>query len=198
MRRQASTLLVSSLLVLVMFVVATRLPAPYVRLLPGPVSDTLGTADGKPLITIAHPTAASDGRIYVLTVFERGGPRQNISSFQILEGWWNKSDAIIPRRFLFSDKDTSERVNKQDTDDMVISQEDAKVAALRYLGYPLKPGVDIATVNRDALKGSLKVDDIIVGVDATAVPNRDVLLAVTTAHKPGDQVTLHVVRGTQT
>ena len=38
---------------------------------------------------------------------------------------------------------------------MIKSQEEAKVAALRYLRYPLTPGVDIAAVVVPALKGKL-------------------------------------------
>jgi PDZ domain-containing protein len=197
MRRQAVTLTVSSVLALLLVILAAKLPAPYVRRVPGPVTDTLGTDRGKQLITIAHPTATPIGRIYLLTVSEYGGPHKDISSLDIVEGWWNSSDAVIPRRLLYSDQVTPAQVAQQDNSDMIASQEQAKVAALRYLGYPLTPGVDIAAVSLPALKDKLKPDDIVVGVDATTVPDRDVLLKVTTAHKPGDLITLHVVRGTQ-
>lgn len=197
MRRQATTLLVSSVLALGLAFVGMQLPTPYVRHVPGPLTDTLGSSNGKPLITIAHPTATPQGRIYLVTVSEYGGPHKSISSFDVLEGWWNSSDAVIPRRLLYSDDVTPQQVAQEDNNDMVASQEEAKVAALRYLGYPLKPGVDVATVNLDALKGKLKPDDIIVGVDDTTVSNRDELLKVTSAHKAGDQIILNVVRGTE-
>jgi Lon-like protease len=195
MRRQAATLIVSGLLALALAVVALQLPAPYVRDVPGPVADTLGTAKGKPLITIAHPTATPKGRIFLVTVSQYGGPNQNISSLDVVQGWWNNSDAIIPRRLVYPPKTTQQQVAQQDAFDMTESQEQAKVAALRYLGYPLKPGVDVAGLSLDSLKSKLKVNDIIVGVDGVAVPNRDDLLKVTSAHKPGDQITLHIVRG---
>jgi len=197
MRRQATTLLVSSLLAIILAFVGTRLPAPYVQDAPGPVSDTLGTAQGKPLITIAHPTTTPKGKIYLVTVSESGGPRQNISGFQVLVGWWRRSYAVIPRRLLYPDASTTpQQVATQDNNDMLESQEAAKVAALRYLDYPLKPGVDIASVVLPALKGKLMNDDIIVGVDNTTVTNSADLLKVDAAHKPGDHVVLHVVRGT--
>ena len=60
---------------------------------------------------------------------------------------------------------TPQQVAQQDTNDMIASQEEAKIAALEYLGYPLKPGVDIASVVLPALKGKSMPDDIIVGVD---------------------------------
>ena len=46
MRRQAMTLLVSGLLALVLAVVGAELPVPYVRDVPGPVTDTLGSVHG--------------------------------------------------------------------------------------------------------------------------------------------------------
>jgi Lon-like protease len=196
MRRQATTLLVSAVLAVILAVVGMHLPAPYVEDAPGPVSDTLGTAQGKPLITIAHPTATPKGRIYLVTVSESGGPRQNISAFQVLLGWWRRSDAVIPRRLLYSDTQTPQQVATQDNNDMIESQEEAKVAALRYLKYPLTPGVDIAGVVLPALKGKLMDDDIIIGVDNTTVTNSADLLKVDSSHKPGDQIVLHVVRGT--
>jgi Lon-like protease len=198
MRRQAMTLLVSGLLALVLAVVGAELPVPYVRDVPGPVTDTLGSAHGKALITIAHPTATPKGKIYLVTVSEYGGPGKNISGLDVLLGWWNRSDAVIPRRLLYSSTQTSQQVATQDNNDMIESQEEAKVAALRYLGYPLQPGVDIAGVDLPALKGKLMDDDIIVGVDGTPVANRDALLKVTSAHKAGDVITLNVVRGTTT
>jgi Lon-like protease len=196
MRRQATTLLVSAVLGVILALVGMHLPAPYVIDGPGPVSDTLGTAKGKPLITIAHPTATLKGKIYLVTVSESGGPRQNVSAFQVLLGWWKRSDAVIPRRLLFSDTQTPQQVETQGTNEMIQSQEGAKIAALRYLGYQLTPGVDIASVNLPALKGKLMADDIIIGVDDTTVTNGADLLKVNASHKAGDQVVLHVLRAT--
>ncbi|HEY5050450.1 MAG TPA: PDZ domain-containing protein, partial [Acidothermaceae bacterium] len=197
MRRQATTLLVSGVLAVILAFAGMHLPAPYVQDAPGPVSDTLATAQGKPLITIAHPTATPKGRIYLVTVSESGGPRQNISAFQVLLGWWRRSDAVIPRRLLYPDPGTTpQQVATQDNNDMIESQEEAKVAALRYLKYPLTPGVDIASVVLPALKGKLMNDDIIIGVDNTTVTNSADLLKVDASHKPGDQIVLHIVRGT--
>jgi Lon-like protease len=197
MRRQATTLLVSGVLAVILAFVGMHLPAPYVEDSPGPVSDTLGTAQGKPLITIAHPTATPKGRIYLVTVSESGGPRQNISAFQVLLGWSKSSDAVIPRRLLYPDASTTpQQVATQDNNDMLESQEAAKVAALRFLKYPLTPGVDVASVVLPALKGKLMNDDIIIGVDSTTVTNSADLLKLDATHKPGDQVVLHVVRGT--
>jgi PDZ domain-containing protein len=195
MRRQATTLLVSAIFALALAIWATQLPVPYVRDVPGPVSDTLGSSQGKPLITIGHPTATPQGRLYLVTVIEFGGPRKSISGFDVFKGWWDKSDAVIPRRLIFSDKQTAQQVNQEGAAEMIGSQEQGKIAALRYLGYHLTPGAAVAGVNLPALKDKLHVGDIIVGADSTTVTNGEDLLKFLAAHKAGDQITLHVVRG---
>jgi Lon-like protease len=199
MRRQATALLVSSLSALLLVIISLYLPAPYVRRLPGPVTDTLGSAAEKPLITIAHPTASTEGKIYLVTVDEIGGPRENISGLDVLRGWWSKSDAVIPRRLLYPDpKVTPQQVAQQDTADMISSQDQAKIAALRFAGFNLTPGVEIASVILPVLKGKLDPNDIIVGLDSATVTSTDSLSKATKAHQPGDQITLHVVRGSKT
>jgi Lon-like protease len=196
MRRQAATLLVSALLTLIFAVVADKLPVPYVREIPGPVSDTLGVTKGKALITVkGAPTSPTTGRIYLLTVLEYGGPGQNISGGSVILGWWRTSEAVVPRRVLFPPTETAQSAAQQDANDMTESQEEAKVAALRYLGYKLQPGVDVAQIEpTSTAKGALKVDDVIVGVDGKAVTDSASLVAITKSHKIGDKITLNVNR----
>jgi PDZ domain-containing protein len=199
MRRQGITLLTSSLLAVALFFVGLRMPVPYVRLVPGPVTDTLGSTKSGPLITIkGTPTAQPSGKIYLVTVGEYGGPGKNLSAAEVLTGWWNKTDAVLPTNLLYPPSETSSQVQQQDTFAMQDSQQQAKVAALRYLGRPLTPGVDVAQVQSDsAATGKLKVEDVLVGVDGTSVPNVDALLALLKQHKVGDTITLHVNRSGQ-
>jgi PDZ domain-containing protein len=195
MQRQSTTLFGAALLCIGLLLWGSRLAVPYVRDVPGPVSDALSSAGGKPLITIGKSTAAPKGKLLLLTVSEFGGPRQNTTSYNVLAGWWNQSDAIIPRDLLFSKKDTPQSVEQTGNTQMITSQEAAKIAALRYLGYQLTPGVDVAAVNVTALKKRLLVDDVIVGFDGTPVSTADQLHALTAKHKVGDRVVLQVRRG---
>jgi PDZ domain-containing protein len=61
MSRRAATLAVASLLVLGLVVFGALLPVPYVALFPGPTTDTLGSVDGKPLISIKGHRTYQDG-----------------------------------------------------------------------------------------------------------------------------------------
>ncbi len=195
MQRQSTTLIGAALLCIGVLFWGSRLSVPYVRDLPGPVSDALSSSGGKPLITIGKPTATPKGKLLLLTVSEFGGPRESITSYNVLAGWWNRSDAIIPRDLLFSKKDTPQSVEETGNTQMITSQEAAKIAALRYLGYQLTPGVDVASVNVTALKKTLLVDDVIVGFDGTPVSTADQLHALTAKHKVGDHVVIQVKRG---
>lgn len=195
MQRQSTTLLGAALLCVVLLFWGSRLPVPYVRDVPGPVSDALSSSAGKLLITIGKPTPSPKGKLLLLTVSEFGGPRENITSYNVLAGWWNRSDAITPRDFLFSKKDTAQSVEQTGNTQMITSQEAAKIAALRYLGFKLDPGVDVAAVNVTELKKTLLPDDVIVGFDGTPVSNADQLHALTAKHKVGDHVVLQVKRG---
>ena len=197
MRRQALTLIVSGVLAVVLAYVGLGLPVPYMRLVPGPVTDTLGTSSGKPLITIkgAPKVADTTGKLYLVTVGEYGGPGKDLPIGDVLSGWLSSSDAVVPVRVLYPPTVTAKQAAQQDADAMTASQEEAKVAALRYLGYQLKPGVDVASIeSTSTAKGQLQVDDVIVGVDGKPVQNSQALLDVTKAHKVGDRITLDVDR----
>ncbi|MGK5554847.1 PDZ/DHR/GLGF domain-containing protein, partial [Actinomadura kijaniata] len=76
MSRRAATLTVASVLVLVLAMVGALLPVPYVALMPGPTSDTLGADDkGVPLVKIdGQRTYPTDGHLNFTTVTYRGGP----------------------------------------------------------------------------------------------------------------------------
>ncbi len=196
MRRQATTLVASAVLAIGLFFAGASLPVPYVQLTPGPVTDTLGSSNGKPLIVIkGHQTAQSKGRIFLVTVLQYGGPGENLSAFKVLTGWWDNQDAIVPLRVLYPPTVTAKEVQQQDTADMDQSQVDAKIAALRYLNFTLQPGAEISTVEpTSTANGKLQLGDVIVGVDSTTVANSDQLLSVLKTHKVGDQITLHINR----
>lgn len=197
MRRQATTLVASAVLAIGLFFAGMALPVPYVQLTPGPVTDTLGTSNGKPLIVIkGHPTAAqSKGRIFLVTVLQYGGPGENLSAFKVLSGWWSNHDAVVPIRVLYPPTVTAKQVQQQDTEDMDQSQVNAKIAALRYLGIKVQPGAEVSTVeSSSSAKGKLKLGDVILGVDSATVASSDQLLSVLKTHKVGDQVTLQINR----
>jgi PDZ domain-containing protein len=196
MRRRQATMIVSALLAVGLALVGFRLPVPYVRLVPGPVTDTLGSPSGQPLISIAgHPTRKTDGRLYLVTVGEIGGPDANLQLGDVLQGWWRKSDAVVPRSVLYPPRETQQQASEQDAADMSQSQDAAKVAALRYLGYTLTPGADVVGFGSGApAKSVLKIGDVIIGIDGQPTTSVEAVSAAIGKHQPGDTVSMSVSR----
>ncbi|MBX6372068.1 MAG: PDZ domain-containing protein [Acidothermus sp.] len=202
MRREQLTFWVCSILAIGLAVAGWQMPVPYVRLAPGPVGDTLGSVPaalgggGKPVISISgHPTAPTSGHLYLVTVDEYGGPGEDLSLGDVFLGWWRSSDAVVPTRLLFPPSATKEQVQQQGAVQMDVSQEDAKVAALRYLGYPVQPGVEISEIlASSSVKGKAEPGDVITKVDDVRVTNADDLLKVLQGHQVGDRVILHIDR----
>ncbi len=196
MQRRQATMTVSALLALALAFIGWHLPVPYVRLVPGPVTDTLGATAGKSLIAISgHATRATDGRLYLVTVGEIGGPDTNLQFGDVLQGWWKKSDAVVPTSVLYPPTETATQASQQDAADMSQSQDAAKIAALRYLGYPLTPGVDVVAISSGVpAKSVLKIGDVIVGIAGHATPTDQEVSTVIGQQKPGEIVTMNVSR----
>jgi S1-C subfamily serine protease len=72
-------------------------------------------------------------------------------------------------------------------------------AIAAQLGVPTKDGVLIVEVaaNSPAAKAGLQPDDVITAVEGKAVQDASALAYVVTTHRPGERLTLTVVRGNQ-
>src|SRR5262245_43278939 len=69
MGRRGATLLLGAVLLLLLIWQAGTAPVPYVELGPGPTENTLGSHDGKPIITIdGRAETASAGQLRLTTV----------------------------------------------------------------------------------------------------------------------------------
>jgi Lon-like protease len=107
MTRRATTLVVALVLLLALVGVARFVKVPYVILLPGPVTDTLGnvpaadTADGQPggpVISIsgAH-TQPTSGHLYLTTVSETPGRCDTHPTlWQAVKAWFSSTQTVEP------------------------------------------------------------------------------------------------------
>src|SRR5215218_8001210 len=96
MSRRVVVLAVAGFLTVLLAAVAALLPVPYVALLPGPTTNTLGAVAGDELITIeGHPTYPDKGHLDLVTVSVLGGPRQRLDLVTALRGWID-SIAVVP------------------------------------------------------------------------------------------------------
>lgn len=196
MSRRAVTLASAGVLAALLSVVAVLLPVPYVALLPGPTTNTLGTAGKTELIRIAgHRTYADVGHLDLTTVSVLGGPRQRMDLVTALRGWLDGDVAIIPEEQVFPKGQTARQVEQQGDAEMRESQESATTAALRSLDIPVTTRVVVAQVGRSSpASGRLRAGDVLVAVDGTRVDTSTTLRRLITAHRPGERVRFRVAR----
>jgi Lon-like protease len=171
-------------------------PAHYAILTPGPATNALGSSQGQRLIQVTgHPTYPTSGALDFTTVRVYGGPGAHVNLFLAVKGWLSGSDAVIPEELEFPKGRTSKQIDEQNAQDMTTSQEDAAAAALRELGIKVPEVVTVTglTPNAPAAK-VLKVGDVITSINRKALTSGAELHAVIEAHRPGDVLTLGLVR----
>jgi Lon-like protease len=195
--RRQLTLMVAAAGIAAAIVAASLLPVPYVILSPGPTLNTLGSrAGGRPLIEISgHRTYATNGHLNLVTVSYQGGPSDGFNVFTALQAWLSPHDAVVPEEELFGTGQTQQQVTRQDTQQMVSSQQLAEAAALCQLGIPFRvlDTVDVVYPRLPAT-GVLHKGDIITAVDGKPVTCRASAGMLIRARKPGAPVRLTIER----
>lgn len=179
----------------------TVLPTSFVVQQPGPVFNTLGTAEGAdgeevPLISVSgaetYPTA---GTLDLLTVQVVGNRERTPSWFELAMAWFDASRAVLPIDEIFPADQSTEERNEQSAAMMVDSQKEATAAALTELGYDVQQMVRVYALSDDsAAAGVLEPDDIIREANGRAVADTESLRRIIN-EGDGDPVTLLIDRG---
>ncbi|MCU1527242.1 MAG: hypothetical protein JWP75_1005 [Frondihabitans sp.] len=166
---------------LVIGIVLSVLPAPYLIEQPGPVFNTLGTNpfDGKktPLITIdGHETYPTKGSLDLLTVSVVGNQTQRPNWLEIVQAWFDPSKAVIPVQEIYPTGVSNQQVDQQNSADMEQSQKSAVTAALAHEGYKVGTSITVAEVEKGLpAAGKLAKGDLIQSINGTQLTtNSDV------------------------
>jgi Lon-like protease len=194
--RRQLTLLIAAAGIAAAVIVAALLPVPYVILSPGPTLNTLGTRSGKPMIEISgHRVFPTNGHLNMVTVSYQGGPSDGFNLFTALQAWLSPHEAVVPESELFGTDLTQQQVTRQDTQQMVSSQELAQAAALCQLGIPYTVLDTVVQVGQGTpAAGVLKAGDVITAVDGKKLTCRADAGRMIRARKPGAPVRLTVDR----
>src|SRR4051794_18363431 len=101
MSRRALTLTLTAVLVVVLGILTSVLPVPYVVLVPGPVTDTLGTIGTSPTVPVVSATGAqtypTQGHLYLTTVgVVPGACDAHPTLWQALRAGGRQDEAVQP------------------------------------------------------------------------------------------------------
>ena len=177
-------------------------PAPFVIEMPGPVYNTLSTAqDSKgndvPLINIdGAKTYQTKGELSLLTVYVAGAPDDHPSWLDVISSWFRPDYAVIPMDLIYPPGSTHADEVKSAAVQMSNSQQEAVAAALTHLGIAF----DSQVVVEEAMKGypaegKLKAGDVVVSANGNPVANVSDLRAVIKDLGVGATIDLGIERG---
>ena len=161
---------------MVALLVITFLPTSYVIQQPGPVYNTLGTAENDegvevPLISIdGAETYPTTGSLDLLTVQVKGTRERTPSWFELAVAWFDPTRAVVPIDAVFPEDQTTRERNEQSAAMMVDSQHEATAAALSELGYDVGGQLAVySVIDGAAAEGLLEQGDIILAADGEDV-----------------------------
>ncbi len=165
-------------------------PACDVALLPGPTANTLEIVeiDGVPVSTSA-------GQLRLTTV----AIDPNLDLWEWVRQSFSSTVDLVDRDIIYPPDVPTEQVAERNARDMVDSQTLATVAGLLQAGYTrdeIFHGARIVAIADEAAAGTeaLAEEDVIDAVDGAAVVSADEVVALVSAHAPGDEVVLTIRR----
>jgi len=177
-------LLVALVPILAFGVLLAAVTVPFVSLGPGPIFNTLGDFDGKPVIEIegtdVEPTA---GELNMTTVSQRDG----LTLGQAMTLWLSGREQLLPRDLVYPPDKTRDDIDKANQAEFKSSEDSAEYAALSFLDYPR--AVTVETVSDDGpAKDKLRDGDAIDAVNGTPVADVAAFTGLLEHTKPGDDI----------
>jgi len=164
---------------MIVLLVITFLPTSYVIQRPGPVYNTLGSAENAegeevPLISVeGAQTYPTDGSLDLLTVQVQGNRERTPSWFELAMAWFDPSKAVLPVDAIFPEGQSTDDRNAESAQMMVNSQHEATAAALTELGYDVGAQLSVfSIIDGAAAEGVLQEGDLI--LEANGEPVADV------------------------
>lgn len=192
MSRQLRTLIVGAILCLVLGILSFGMQVPYLVESPGPTFNTLGKDGGKDIIAISgHPVTPTTGHLNLMTV---SADTQNTTILGAVRGWLRHDEVVVPHDSLYPPGTSQQQQEEQNSEDFLVSQQNAVEAAGCELGYPKGLGVNSVapdSPNKAALKGG----DQFVSVAGTPITNDAALRKILAASRAGDRLPAVVQRG---
>jgi len=188
--RRIVTLLVALAFLIVFVLIGTLVKVPFVALGPGPTVNTLGSVDGREVVSITGADLdRTNGNLNLTTVSVTDG----LTLFQAIGLWVSGDDQLEPRDRVYPPGKSNEEVDKENRQQMTGSENSATIAALGYLDRPID--LEVAAVDdQGPSTGKLQDGDEIVALNGTAVATSVALREALAEIPPGTPVTLDLIR----
>ena len=194
MTRRTATLVASIITLVLALGLVSLLPVPFVSFSPGPVRDTLGAANSKPVIEVkGYETFPTDGRLDLTTVSVTS-PNRELTLPQAMRNWLDPHRDLFPRDVIYPPSQTADQAEQESTAEMTGSQDSAVAAALQEAEVPFHPKVSSVSKGSPA-DGKLKPDDVILQVDGVAAAKVPQVGELVRKNKVGDTVRFLIRRG---
>lgn len=192
---RARTLLVGGALTVVLLLLATTIPVPFVALGPGSTFNTIASGQGREVITFTGediPAAAGEqptGHLNMLTI-------RVVDQVPLIEAavmWASGTYRFAPRDEYYPPDKSKEQITEANVQMFQDSQSAAEIEALRHLGYPNI--VYVGSIEEGSPSWHiLRPDDRITGIDGHAVGDYASLKSIMESTRPGDTVSVTVLR----
>ncbi|OZF58535.1 PDZ domain-containing protein [Rhodococcus sp. 14-2470-1b] len=188
MNRRIATLVAALVPVVVLGVVGTVVTVPFAALGPGPTYNTLGDADGVPVVQIdgtdVDPTT---GHLNMTTV----AVRDQLNIFEALGYWASGRQGLVPREEVYPPNKTKEEVQEGNQADFEQSENSAQLAALHHLGLPVVLVVGSVAPDGPAA-GLLNEGERLVSVAGAPVDSVSAVRESVSARSPGESIDIVV------
>jgi Lon-like protease len=170
-------------------------PLPFVTYAPGLTVNVLGDNGNKPIISVQGHRTFRDGgelRMTTVSVTQRDA---RLDLFTLMQSWFSRDDAVYPFAIQYGDTGTQEQDTQEGQAEMIRSQDSAVAAALRQLGYPVHPVLEILTVTPDMpADGKLQPRDVVLRFDGKRVTAATELAELIKEVPKGESVPITVER----
>lgn len=182
-------------------VVLANLPTSYVIEQPGPVFNTIGTTvvDHKtvPVLSISgRKTYPTSGALDMLTVNLSGQPGNTPNWAQVVAAWFDPSQAVVPIDEVYAPQQTVQQSNKESTEEMTDSQQQATAAALFEQGISFKSKISVVgTIKGTGAAGIFKDNDVLTRVNGKTFVDADQLHSIVVANGTSKPLTIDFTRG---
>lgn len=151
---------VAGWITMVLIAAATLLPTHFVVESAGPALNTVGSVEGTKLLSITgKKTYPTSGELDMTTVYVQGGGQARLPFFNVLWGWIDPRQDVVPEEMVLPRGTTTSEQSEQNTVMMDDSQQLSTAAALHELEIPFSSHLGVVGFATQQNSGVLKISD---------------------------------------